>query len=482
MQATVANTDDVQNQVDAAMAGVLNEIRTEMAGQINPLAARVAVNEGMLVGSDIMRSTVSVLASDIEYIRAHMANTTSCAANGEMHTGDGTCIDPVPQCPVPEAPAGGSVALSADFVIPGVTARYSCAGARAFVAGTAVRTCVQDTLAFDGSTPRCLSCAVSNCLRCVNVTDNCAVCAYGHDLAADGSSCDERAMTIVWLGGQYQRHNFAQGQALDPNTNQFRYLLPHPGGGTGGAAAIIRGTVYLVAGSFRRLTRGATTWQPFSSANGPTWSTSSFPFYATINGEGDREDGFYVFGRNDAAVYQPAIDESQWTRFAPLTGDQQPRMYGATAVIGKLIYCIGGRTTTNTNSDRVDIFNTTSRTWIEGPAMPETRWGHSAAAYGGKIYIFGGRLGTGDVSPSVKELDPATGQWASKTDMPEAWQQMSTGPMPTYANGEVVIPHAYKPNTGVSTALKYNVRADSWEAGPSVAVRNGRYAVAFGTM
>ena len=142
----------------------------------------------------------------------------------------------------------------------------------------------------------------------------------------------------------------------------------------------------------------------------------------------------------------------------------------------------------------------------------------------------------GDVSPSVKELDPATGQWASKTDMPEAWQvhwlrhhfdpflpdrslpstllpscrtmfstlrrltlcvdrcalgravtelglqQMSTGPMPTYANGEVIIPHAYKANTGVSTALKYNVRADSWEAGPSVAVRNGRYAVAFGTM
>ena len=114
--------------------------------------------------------------------------------------------------------------------------------------------------------------------------------------------------------------------------------------------------------------------------------------------------------------------------------------------------------------------------------MPETRWGHSAAAYGGKIYVFGGRLGAGTVSMSVKELDLSTRLWADKTDMPEAWEGMSTDPMPTYANGEVIIPHAYKANAGIATALKYNVRADSWEAGPSVAVRNGRCAVAFGTM
>ena len=107
--------------------------------------------------------------------------------------------------------------------------------------------------------------------------------------------------------------------------------------------------------------------------------------------------------------------------------------------------------------------------------MPETRWGHSAAAYGGKIYVFGGRLGAGTVSMSVKELDLSTRLWADKTDMPEAWEGMSTDPMPTYANGEVIIPHAYKANAGIATALKYNVRADSWEAGPRSAMGGVRW-------
>lgn len=478
MRANMSSRDGVQNQVDAAMAGVMAELRTEVAGQVNPLAARVAVNEGALVGSGGMVGTVALLAADVEYLRAHVDNVTSCAAGGELHMGSGNCMDPVPQCPVPEAPDGGSVVLSAEFIIPGVTARYSCAGARAFVAGREVRTCVMDTQAFDGTTPRCLDCVVSNCLRCVNATNTCAVCAFGHDLSDDRSSCEERAMTIVWLGGQYQRHNFGQAQALGPNTNQFRYFLPYAGGGTGGAAAIIRGNTYLVTSSFRMLRRGATTWGTFSSTNGPP---ASFSFYATINGEGSTEDGFYIFGLDTAAVFQPAVDDTQWTRFAALSGNQEPRRYGATAVIGKLIYCIGGRTQTNAVSDRIDVFNTTSRTWNTGPTLPDPRWGHSAAAYDGKIYVFGGRLGNGPVSNSVQELNPGTAQWVDKAEMPEAWEGMSTGPMPTYGNGEVIIPHAYKPNSGVATALKYSIRADSWEAGPSIAYRAGRYAVAFGT-
>ena len=62
------------------------------------------------------------------YLLAHSANVTACASTGDVHTGDGTCVDPVPQCPTPTAPRSGTVRLSADFIIPGVTAEYACPG------------------------------------------------------------------------------------------------------------------------------------------------------------------------------------------------------------------------------------------------------------------------------------------------------------------------------------------------------------------
>ena len=86
------------------------------------------------------------------------------------------------------------------------TCRYSCSGTNTFVAGPSVRTCMEDTQQFSGSTPQCLTCGVVNCLQCVNTTTTCVRCAVAHDLTADGSQCVERSQTVIVLGGQYVVH------------------------------------------------------------------------------------------------------------------------------------------------------------------------------------------------------------------------------------------------------------------------------------
>lgn len=54
-----------------------------------------------------------------------------------------------------------------------------------------------------------------------------------------------------------------------------------------------------------------------------------------------------------------------------------------------------------------------------------------------QVYIFGGRSAANAVLNTVEEFDPSTGQWSLKTSMPEAWEMMSSGPMPVFADGTV---------------------------------------------
>ena len=198
---------EVTSSVDAAVAGAItllltgdNELTTGVAG----LKTRLGAVDKLLAGLPETRKAVSDIAYDVAYLLEHSANVTSCAAAGDIHHRDGTCVDPVPQCKAPAAPAKGTVALSSKFIIPGVTATYACPDKLGFVAGPTTRTCVEATLQFDGADPACKVCAVTNCVRCVTDENTCAECAYGHDLAADSKSCPERTDTVIMISASAQ--------------------------------------------------------------------------------------------------------------------------------------------------------------------------------------------------------------------------------------------------------------------------------------
>ena len=87
--------------------------------------------------------------------------------------------------------------------------------------------------------------------------------------------------------------------------------------GNDAAAALIRGTLYVVGhgghGStdgFYKLEAGVKAWSTFPAIKGTTqfdgvWigRVSNPVFYCTINGVGTAEDGFYIFYLSGSAVY-----------------------------------------------------------------------------------------------------------------------------------------------------------------------------------
>lgn len=84
----------------------------------------------------------------------------------------------------------------------------------------------------------------------------------------------------------------------------------------------------------------------------------------------------------------------------------------------------------------------------------------------------------------VESFDPASGEWSSKSPMPEAWEYMSTGPMPVYPNGVALIPFSYKTSSagGIVASLEYDTKNDSWAQGPVPAVASGKYVVVQGAL
>jgi hypothetical protein len=209
--------------VDAAIADAIASATASLNTAVSQLDQRITANTAALVGLPQTQQAVDDLVQNVNFLLDHAQNVTICANNGSVHTGGGSCVSPVPRCEQPTAPAGGSVTLSSNYIIPGVTATYSCSGQNTFVAGPTVRTCMESTQNFSEFTPRCLTCGVVNCVQCVNTTSTCVRCATAHDLTADGSQCVARADTVVMLGGQYagSGHNFNQVQQLPPNANTF---------------------------------------------------------------------------------------------------------------------------------------------------------------------------------------------------------------------------------------------------------------------
>ena len=96
------------------------------------------------------------------------------------------------------------------------------------------------------------------------------------------------------------------------------------------------------------------------------------------------------------------------------------RRGAAAVVVGQEIWLIGG-ISARTSSAAVDIYDVSTSTWREGPALPEPRAGHAAAVLDGRIHVFGGR--SADMQRTVRDhfqLDPATLEWTEGPELPVA--------------------------------------------------------------
>jgi N-acetylneuraminic acid mutarotase len=151
----------------------------------------------------------------------------------------------------------------------------------------------------------------------------------------------------------------------------------------------------------------------------------SQPAIAVVDGK------IHVIGGYDNAdrilsaveVYEPATDT--WIRKAEMS---TARMALGTCVVDERIYVSGGATKFAFDNapgawgcvPTVEIYDSATDTWTQGPDMPRIRAGHSASVIDGEMYIIGGedREQIGNPISTVDVYNPDTDTWTTAADFP----------------------------------------------------------------
>jgi len=330
---------------------------------------------------------------------------------------------------------------------------------------------------------------VQNCLEC-STDGKCKDCEADFSLDEQGTCKGQDR--IYMLGGEQPglSQGFASWEVLGPKDKWELQLPPLPNHVVYPAAGMIKGKIYMVGGVSSTTNRyakpvqqylvyqkGASSWQPFAKLTNLPLSGA---FHAVV------DDLFYVFGERAAGVYDPS--KGAWQSLTPLKGHPTmgDRKFGATAVVGKKIYCIGG----NTATGKMDVFDTTTLSWdptpLEGPykAYPGGRGDTKhigAASVNGKIYVFGGFSAPPGSAfyprAYVKEYDPQSQSWTDKGKMANAIYKFTSGPLPVIG-GRVYIPSASSTRTvpGAFKTQMYDPIGDTWADGAAVVSIRGGYA------
>jgi len=195
------------------------------------------------------------------------------------------------------------------------------------------------------------------------------------------------------------------------------------------AAAVVGGKIYVMGGLFGSLTED-TPCQVYDPAGG-TWKRRAPSSLARMWQSAVALDGriYTVGGMTETGpvraveVYEPSTDT-----WASRAGMLTPRMGLATCAVNGKIYAIGGfqgdfrawpKPIRGSFRAAVEEYDPVKDTWTKKADMPTPRAGIGVAVVGGLIYVLGGTNDGLTACPAIEVYDPATDTWTSKGTMPE---------------------------------------------------------------
>jgi len=173
------------------------------------------------------------------------------------------------------------------------------------------------------------------------------------------------------------------------------------------------------------LSTSAFTWKP-----GPDLNNSRCDFSVSV-----LDDTIYAFGgriiKNDTTTgiveqveqYSPTASEPSERKWKVIASEEIPTFSSASCTLDDKIYVFGGiweSTGKHKASDRVRIFDPSTREWSAGTRMPSPRYGMEAVAYEGKIYLMGGRR---SVAGNLSEETV----WCYDPDDDDGWEVLDDG-------------------------------------------------------
>lgn len=215
-------------------------------------------------------------------------------------------------------------------------------------------------------------------------------------------------------------------QAFVPATGSWRDLATMPDVASHAGAAVLDGSIYVVAGFVRNVHAGAMarvfrydiaedTWHAVAPLTVPRGSPGVVALDGRLHAISGRNDEGLV-GTHE--IYDPAAD--RWSEAAPLP---LPRDHAGIGVADGRIHVFGGRTGgSSDNTDRHDVYDPATDTWSESPPVPTARSGGASFALGDLLVWVGGECRPEGPSPTFAEVeawDPGAGAWASLPSLPE---------------------------------------------------------------
>lgn len=195
------------------------------------------------------------------------------------------------------------------------------------------------------------------------------------------------------------------------------------------------------------------------------------------------DTGLYVFGGwSDEIPTGRAFElvDGTWKELRPMP---TPRAGAAAVVVGNDVYVIGGSTSPHDSgslpgSGVVEIFDTRTKTWSEGPELPTPRHHHAAAAVDGVVTVVGGRDGPSFSMAAVEHLDTRTGRWRTGRPLPLASGALTAAT----SGGRLIVTGGGDDADGWVTPATWELISDgSWTRLPDLAVaRHGHGMAALG--
>jgi N-acetylneuraminic acid mutarotase len=211
-------------------------------------------------------------------------------------------------------------------------------------------------------------------------------------------------------------------EAYNPLTNKWKTLASLPVGLNHHAVAAYDGKLYVIKNKTYRYDPATNSWTD-------TLATAHFL----------REDataltlGKYIWligGQKTGNIERYSPESNKWTVLASM---RQDRGHVQAVVYNGKIWALCGRDGNKADAthigplNSVEIYDTASNTWTDGPSTHDLRSGHAAAVIDEKIIISAGEIYDtlpGSTGPKIVKTtefyDPLSNKWYYGADMPSA--------------------------------------------------------------
>jgi N-acetylneuraminic acid mutarotase len=168
------------------------------------------------------------------------------------------------------------------------------------------------------------------------------------------------------------------------------------------------------------------------------------------------------------------VAQGSWSERAPMP---IPRSETAIAELNGMIYVMGGYGGDRKNSDIVQVYDSRTDSWANGPSLPMPIHHAMPAVVDGRLFLIGGEVGgTGTpndpstFADTVFELDPAAGAWLLRAPLPLPRSAGAVG----IIDGKAYVAGGRPPHGHEFAA--YDPAADTWTVLPDLPTQRNHLA------